>query len=344
MTDVTIRREAAIGRLTLNRPDALNALTYEMVQAIDDALRRWALDDGVAMVIIDGAGERAFCAGGDIAEFHRRTRAGDHAYGRQFWRDEYRLNARIANYRKPYVALMDGIVMGGGVGLSGHGSHRIATERSMIAMPETAIGLIPDVGGTFILGRAPGHVGEYLGMTGARMGAADAIFAGFADAFVPSDRLDALVAALIEEPRPGTIDRFATAPPAGTLGSLRNEIDPVFGLPDVRSMVAALDARSEMDWAQKAMKALQRNCPLSVHATLAMVRKARAMTSLEQALALEYRFTWRSLDDGEFMEGIRAAVIDKDRRPRWARPRLTDVGEADVRAMLASLGPDELTF
>lgn len=344
MADVEIRIEGAVGCLTLNRPDALNALTYEMALAIDDALDHWAVDDAVAMVVIDGVGDRAFCAGGDIAEFYRRTLAGDHGYGRGFWRDEYRLNARIAHYQKPYVALMDGIVMGGGVGLSGHGSHRIVTEHSMVAMPECGIGLIPDVGGTFILSRSPGHLGEYLGLTGARMAAADAILAGFADFFVPADRLDGLVATLIDEPDTAVIERFATAPPVGSLAMMRGGIDEVFALSDMRSIMTALDGGRQAEWPEKTRKSLTRNCPLSMHATLRMIRDARRMDSVEQALAMEYRFTWRSLDQGEFMEGIRAAVIDKDRDPCWAKPGLDDVGQADVDAMLASLNENELTF
>ncbi len=341
MAEVDVRIEGAVGRLTLNRPDALNALNRPMMDTIDGALKRWADDDAIAMVIIDATGDRSFCAGGDIAELYRRTKNGDLAFGRDFWRDEYRMNARIASYPKPYIALMDGIVMGGGVGLSAHGAHRIVTERSMVAMPECAIGLIPDVGGTFLLSRAPGHLGEYLGLTGARMGTADAILAGFANSFVAAGRLPDLVQALIKEPDPAVIGRFAQTPPCGDLAKNQALIDDVFAQPDLSLIATALADRAETDWGAKASKALGRNCPLSLHCTLSMIRSARGMATLEEALAMEYRFTWRSLEQGDFMEGIRAAVIDKDRAPRWAKPDI-DVGRVD--AMLASLNENELTF
>ena len=343
MADVEIRTEGQVGRMTLNRPEALNALSDGMMYAIDDALKHWAEDSDVRLVLIDAAGDRAFCAGGDIAEIYRRTKAGDLAFGRDFWRDEYRMNARIAHYPKPYVAFMDGIVMGGGVGLSGHGSHRIVTERSMVAMPECAIGLIPDVGGTFLLSRAPGHIGDYLGLTGARMGPADAILAGFADVFVKVERLPELIEALVQEPDPAVIDRFADMPPAGDLANNRQVIDDVFGSEDVERVAVALEDLKGDDWGQKAGKAFGKGCPLSLHATLRLVREARTMTSLEEALVMEHRFTWRSLEQGDFIEGIRAAVIDKDRTPRWQSAALGDVGEDEVEAMLDSLNENEWT-
>jgi len=344
MAEVDVSVEGRIGRLTLNRPDALNALNRPMMEAIDDALSRWAEDDAISMVIIDAEGDRAFCAGGDIAELYRRTQEGDLAFSRDFWRDEYRMNARIKNYKKPYVALMDGIVMGGGVGLSAHGSHRIVTERSMVAMPECGIGLIPDVGGTFLLANATGYLGEYLGLTGARMGADDAIFAGFADHFVTSDRLRGLITALIDEPDTKVIERFAETPPPGELRVRQSTIDQIFSKDNLSAIVDGLPGEADGEWCDRARKALGRGCPLSMHCTLRMIREARDMTRLEDALIQEYRYTWRSLEDGEFLEGIRAAVIDKDRNPSWAKAKITDVSKADVDGMLASLGDNELTF
>ncbi|MEM8951113.1 MAG: enoyl-CoA hydratase/isomerase family protein [Pseudomonadota bacterium] len=344
MTDVDIRVPGRVGRITLNRPDALNALNEPMMQMIDESLRRWAEDDAVAMVVIDAEGERAFCAGGDIAALYRRTQAGDLAFSRDFWRDEYRMNARIANYPKPYIALMDGITMGGGVGLSAHGSHRIVTERSKIAMPECAIGLIPDVGGTFLLSRAPGRLGEFLGLTGARMGAADAIHAGFADVFVAADRLPDLIQALIDEPDVRVIDDFVDTPLPGELEANRATIDDIFAADDLATIVDRVKGEVGSAWHEKVAQALARACPLALHCTFRMIREARAMETLEEALAAEYRYTWRSLEEGEFMEGIRAAVIDKDREPRWAKSGLEQVTEADVEVMLAPLGKNELTF
>jgi enoyl-CoA hydratase len=344
MADVAIRVEGRVGRITLDRPQALNALNRPMMEAIDGALVRWAADDAVLMVVIDAAGARAFCAGGDIAELYRRTQEGDLVFARSFWRDEYRMNARIRSYTKPYVALMDGITMGGGVGLSAHGRHRIVTERSMVAMPECAIGLIPDVGGTFLLGHAPGRLGEYLGLTGARMGAADAILAGFADIHVPSARVPDLLAALVDEADVRLIETFATTPPAGELAAQRDSIDRLFAHESVQAIASAVEHEAASPFRDSVRQAVARACPLSLQATLRMVRAARGMARLEDALAMEYRYTWRSLDEGEFLEGIRAAVIDKDRAPRWARPGLGDVTDADVDAMLAGLGEDELTF
>ena len=344
MADVQVRVEGRIGRLTLDRPKALNALNRPMMELIDGALIDWAADDAVAMVVIDAVGERAFCAGGDIAELYHRTKAGDLAFSRDFWRDEYRMNARIKNYPKPYVAIMDGITMGGGVGLSAHGSHRIVTERSMVAMPECAIGLIPDVGGTFLLGHAPGRIGEYLGLTGARMGAADAILAGFADCYVPSAKVPAMIEALVDEGDIRLLERFAETPPEGELQEKRSTIDQIFAQDGLSSIVNGFACLAAGEWCDRARKALSKGCPLSMHSTLRMIRDARGMSRLEEALIQEYRYTWRSLEEGEFMEGIRAAVIDKDRAPTWAKPDVDDVGEADVEAMLASLNENELTF
>lgn len=344
MADVDIRIEGKVGRITLTRPKALNALNDGMMYAIDGALERWADDGAVRMVVIDAEGERAFCAGGDIADMYHRVQAGDLAFCREFWRDEYRMNARIENYPKPYVALMDGITMGGGVGLSAHGSHRIVTERSMIAMPECAIGLIPDVGGTWLLGQAPGRLGEFLGLTGARMGPADAILAGFADSFVTSERIGDLIAALIDEADVRLIEDFAEAPPAGDLAASRATIDTLFAEETVPAIALKVERHPPSKLRDSVHQALGKGCPLAMHATLRMVRAARGMARLEEALVHEHRYTWRSLEEGEFMEGIRAAVIDKDRSPRWAKADLGDVTGADVDAMLASLGEDELTF
>lgn len=344
MADVDIRVEGRVGRITLNRPDALNALNELMMRMIDSNLRRWAEGDTVLMVVIDAVGDRSFCAGGDIAALYRRTKGGDLAFSRNFWRDEYRMNARIKNYPKPYIALMDGITMGGGVGLSAHGSHRIVTERSMIAMPECAIGLIPDVGGTYLLSRAPGRLGEFLGLTGTRMGPADAILAGFADFFVTAARIPDLIEALVEEADPRVIEQFAETPPLGELEAKRAAIDEVFVEEDLAKIVDRIGSTADSAWHEKVTQSLGKGSPVALHCSLRMIREARAMETLEEALAAEYRYTWRSLEQGDFMEGIRAAVIDKDREPRWAKPSLGTVAEADVQAMLESLGDNELTF
>ncbi|MBY8974654.1 enoyl-CoA hydratase/isomerase family protein [Rhodobacteraceae bacterium NNCM2] len=334
MAEVLIRVEGRAGRITLNRPGALNALTYDMLLEIEKALDAWAGDDTVSLVLIDAAGDKAFAAGGDIVDLYRTGREGDFAYGRRFWADEYRINAKVSRYAKPYVAVMHGFVMGGGVGVSALGSHRIVTDGSQVAMPECGIGLVPDVGGSKLLADAPGHLGEYLGMTSMRMGPGDAIYTGFADCYVPMDRLEALKARLVETGDPAVIDAFAETPPEAPLAAIQAEVDQIFAADDPRDVLDPL-AASPSDWAAAALKAIRRNCPISVACTHAMVRNAREMTRIEDALAQEYRFIWRCMEEGEFLEGIRAAVIDKDRKPQWARPRLEDIGPEDVAHMLS---------
>ena len=339
--ETIIRVEGRVGRITLNRPEALNALTYGMITDIEAALTAWEHDDGVAMVLIDAAGDKAFAAGGDIVDLYETGRAGDFAWGRKFWRDEYRLNAFIARYPKPYVAIMNGIVMGGGVGVSAHGSHRVVSDATSVAMPECGIGLIPDVGGSLILARAPGRLGEYLAMTASRMAPADAILAGFADVYAPADDLETMVAAIEAAGAPDIVANFAALAEGGALADRQDEIDRYFAGDDHVAIIAALESE-ESEWAAKTARAIRRNCPISVTCALRAVRAAREANTIEAALATEYRFVWRCMEDGEFLEGIRAAVIDKDRNPRWARPTLEEITAADVDRMLAHLGADDL--
>lgn len=331
MAEMIARKDRRAGRLTFNRPQALNALSHEMVQVIDKALRDWRDDPEVALVIIDAEGDRAFCSGGDIAAVYRAGLAGDHQLGRAFFRDEYVMNARIADYPKPVVALMQGFVMGGGVGVGGHASHRIVGETSQIAMPECGIGLIPDVGGSWLLGHAPGRCGEYLGLTGARMGPGDAIYAGFADSFVP------------EAEWPALKDRLAETGDANLiLGHPRPEAPlesrdlSSFGSPALPEIIASLEAAGD----SAALKVLRRNSPLSMAATLALVRAARGDRDLRESLSRELRFTARATAESDFIEGVRAQLIDKDRNPQWS----ADAGPAHVAAMLAPLGADELNW
>ncbi|QDL90523.1 enoyl-CoA hydratase/isomerase family protein [Paroceanicella profunda] len=340
--DIHIRTEGAVGRITLTRPQALNALSHQMALAIEAALDAWAHDDAIAMVLCDAEGERAFCAGGDIGHVRAKGVKGNYDAGRRFWADEYRMNAKLARFPKPYVALMHGFVMGGGVGISTHGSHRVVTDSTRLAMPECGIGLIPDVGGSLILGRAPGRIGEYLGLTGTRIGAADAIFAGFADVYVPEAELPALTRALVEEPEPGAVlRRFAATPPGGVLAGLQADIDHAFS-GELSRLPGALSGEAE--WQVAALKALRHGCPLSIACTLELVRAARADPMIEHCLAREYRFTWRCMDQGEFMEGVRAAIVDKDRNPHWRLAPLEAVTPEHVAALLAHLGADELSF
>ncbi len=337
--DVIIRRQGRAGRITMNRPQAINALTYPMIGEIAQALGEWAADDEVELVILDGAGERGLCAGGDVLSFYESRHQGPD-FARTFWADEYRLNARIKRYPKPFVAFLDGIVMGGGIGLSAHGSHRIVTERSMLAMPETGIGLIPDVGGTWLLSRAPGETGMYLGLTGSRMTAADAIYAGFADTYIEASRLPALADELGRAGPPDqVIAAFATTPPASALASLQPEIDRVFGGEDLSRIVAALQIQSD-DW-EKSRKAVFAASRKALKLTFANLRQAASLADLESALTIEYRLVTRLFEDGEFIEGVRALLVDKDRNPKWQPPTLDEVTPELVAAYLAPL-PDGL--
>lgn len=344
--DLLVWRDGAAGRLRLNRPRALNALTHDMALGIEKALVAWRDDDAVSLVVIDAAGDRAFCAGGDIQQIHALGKAGDYEPARRFWAEEYRMNAGIANYPKPYVALMDGITMGGGVGISAHGSHRIVTQRTVLAMPEVGIGFLPDVGGTWLLSRAPGRIGYYLGMTGTRMDAADAIYAGFADSYIESGRLEAFAARLAETgDADAAVAEFATKPPASALAAARAEIDDAFGQPDPLAIARRLEemAGEGSKWAAPTLKALRRAAPLSVASTFEALRRAEGFSSVEECLALEYRFSHRVLEGHDFLEGVRAAVIDKDRNPQWQPDRLEDVTSEMVESMLGPLGDAEWT-
>ncbi len=339
--DISIRIVNRVGRITLTRPKALNALTYEMALAIEAALDEWIEGEDVDLVLVDGEGDRAFCAGGDIADLYATGKAGNFEYGRKFWADEYRLNAKIANLSIPYVALMDGITMGGGVGISAHGSERIVTERSMIAMPECGIGLVPDVGGSLILARAPGHLGEYLALTGYRMGPGDAVLAGFGDVQINSGDKSAMIARLEATGDLSVLGDFAGPADPPQLGQYLEKIAMHFAKTTARECLVSLET-DDSDWASETVKLIRRSCPLSVACAFEIIRRVRHMRSVEEALAMEYRFTARSMSDGEFIEGVRAQIIDKDRNPMWKTGRLEEVTETQIAAMLAPLGKDEL--
>lgn len=346
--------DGGVGRLVLNRPKALNSLTHGMVTALRATLDVWAEDDRIRAVVLTGAGERGLCAGGDIRAMYDDARAGG-AGTRAFFRDEYRLNALIARYPKPYVAVQDGITMGGGVGVSAHGAVRIVTERSTVAMPETRIGIAPDVGGSRLLAHAPGELGTHLGLTAASMGPGDALLCGFADHFVPSPRipdlLDALarstasttggttgeVAALVD----GLVAAHAEPAPPAALAAQRTWIDACYAADTVEEIVDRL-LNSGVPEAKEAAVAVLANSPTAVKTTLAALRRARALPSLEAVLDQEYRISCTALESHDMVEGIRAQVIDKDRDPRWKPGTLAEVTEADVARCFAPREGDEL--
>lgn len=338
MNDVVTRVSGRAGHITLNRPAKLNALTREMCLVVEAALDGWRDDPAVRLVLIDAEGPRAFCAGGDMAAVARAVLAGDHRFGHDFFRDEYRLNAKIAARPKPVVSFMQGLTMGGGVGLGGHASHRIVGETTQIAMPETAIGLVPDVGGSLILARAPGAVGEYLGVTGARIGAADAIFAGFADRFVPEADWPALKGRLAETGDAGALPEHAA--PAATLPARLPLLGRLFADPSPAGLLDGPGREAADDPCVAALRdALARFSPLSILATLELIRRTRAAGTIEAALRHEFRFTTRAARDGDLVEGVRARLIDRDNAPRWKHRTITDVAPQEVAAMLAP--PDE---
>ncbi|NNK79306.1 MAG: enoyl-CoA hydratase/isomerase family protein [Litoreibacter sp.] len=340
--DIHIRQQGRVGRITLQRPDALNALTYDMVRAIEEALDAWR-DADIDLILLDAEGPRAFCAGGDIADLYESGVAGNFAYSQQFWRDEYRLNAKLSEFPKPVVSFLQGFTMGGGVGLGCHGSHRIVDDSSRIALPECGIGLVPDVGGSLILAHAQGHLGEYLSLTSTRIGPADAIFVGFADHYVPADVWEHLKDGLCEGGDAALIEATARPAPEGVLAGAQAEIDQLFAADTVEEIYRAL-GQSDSTLAQKAHKAMTRNAPLAMAFSMEIIRSLRNAESIRDALDLEYRYTFRAMEQGDFIEGIRAAIIDKDQSPKWKHESPHDVTDQDLSAMLAPLGRNALNW
>ncbi|MEV6415828.1 enoyl-CoA hydratase/isomerase family protein [Kribbella sp. NPDC051718] len=337
---VLISQDGRAGHIVLNRPKAINALTHEMVDLIQTALDSWAADPSVETVVLTGGGERGLCAGGDIVSIYQDGLAGGTASA-EFWAAEYRLDATIAEYPKPFVAIMDGIVLGGGIGLSAHAGVRVVTERSKIGMPETGIGFFPDVGGTYLLSRAPGELGTHLALTAGSVRAGDAIAVGLADWYVPSDRLPGLIASLASVAPAEAVAAVAAEAPASGLLADREWIDAAYEGDDVVKIQARL-VGSEIEAARSAADVLAAKSPTSVKVTLRALREAADLSSLREALDQEYRLSLRFHGSHDFLEGVRAQVIDKDRNPQWVPARLDDVAESVVAAYFAGLGADEL--
>jgi enoyl-CoA hydratase len=347
--DLIVRREGSAGIIRLNRPKAINAMTLEMSLGVDAALDRFEADPAIAVVVLEGAGERGLCAGGDIRGLYESSKAGGDL-GKVFWRQEYVMNARIAKYPKPYVAFMDGLVMGGGVGLSGHARHRVVTEKTKLAMPEVGLGFFPDVGGTWLLSRSPDEIGSYFGLTGQTMNGPDAIFARFADAVVPSSRLPALRDALTAvRPRTGSdeveliIAGFSTGETAGPIAAKQSSINRWFAHDRMQDIFTELE-RDGSELALSTLKALNEKSPRGMVVTLELLRLGRGSASLEECLVREYRAALEVFRSDDFREGVRAAVIDKDRNPRWSPLRVEDVTPEMLAPYFANIGTDELAF
>lgn len=331
---VLVSREGRAGHLRLNRPRALNALNHAMVRALSSALDAWEHDGEVTTVVLTGAGERGLCAGGDIRGIHEDVTGGGGEASAAFWRDEYRLNSRIAHYPKPYVALMDGVVMGGGVGVSAHGDVRVVTERSRVAMPETGIGFVPDVGGTWLLSRTPGELGTHLALTASAVGPGDALLCGLADHFVPVDRLESFVGSLAELEADEAVRRYAAEAPPGELAEQRAWIDVCYAADSVEEILRRLRDHGTRA-AKEAAVAIEAKSPTALKVTLESLRRARRLGSLESALEQEYRVSTAALSSPDFAEGVRARIIDKDRTPRWTPASLSEVSAADIERHFA---------
>lgn len=332
MPEIYIKRTGAIGRITLARPEALNSLTAEMLSKIEMALDNWENDPNIAAVVIDAEGEKAFCAGGDITDIYKQGKRKNFKYGQQFWANEYRLNLKISRYPKPYLAFMQGYTMGGGVGISCHGSHRIVGETSIVSMPECGIGLVPDVGGSFLLARLEQNIGEYLGTTAYRMDAGDSIFCHFADHYIPIERWPYVIKELAGH---GDVDyaisKYQQEHPKSKLIKIAPIIAEVMHPKDYSLLEKRMSKYSEL---AIGLKNLKRNSPLSVAFTYSMLKIPEVSKNVESALDIEYRYTSRAQETTDFLEGIRAMVIDKDKAPQWKHSALSEVNLEEVEALL----------
>jgi len=338
--EVLTRVDGGVGRITLNRPKAINSLNHQMVQALSAVLTRWEGDDAVRAVVLSGAGERGLCAGGDVVAVYDSARK-DGVDVRRFWRDEYLLNGQIGRFAKPYVSLMDGIVMGGGVGVSAHANTRVVTETSKVAMPEVGIGFVPDVGGAFLLSRAPGELGLHAALTGAPFSGSDAIAMGFADHYVPHAELDAFSQAVVDGDVQSALAAHAIEPPASDLAAQRDWIDECYAGETLADIVAAL--RGHGGPANDAAELIASRSPIAASVALRAVRRAAKMQTLEDVLTQDYRVSSASARSHDLVEGIRAQIIDKDRNPKWSPATLAAVTEAEIEAYFAPVD-DDLNF
>lgn len=340
--EILFERRGTAGLVTLNRPHALNAVTLIMVRALRAQLDTWRDDPAVTRVVISGAGERAFSAGGDLRQVYDLGRTGRQDEALIYWREEYALNTIIKRYPKPYVALLDGIVMGGGVGVSVHGSHRVAGDKFLFAMPEVAIGFFPDVGATWFLPRMPGELGTYCAVTGERLKAADGVAAGIATHWISSSKFPELLDSLCgPDPVDAVVEAFDQSPGVGPIVSLRATIDNIFAADTVEAIVANLDRDAvaggpRAEWAAATAATIRSRSPTSLKLALEQVRRGRSWT-FEECMQAEFRIVSRVVYGHDFYEGVRALIIDKDSRPQWQPQKLAQVGKHNVDRFFAPL-------
>ena len=346
-SEIHFQKVGKAAKVLLDRPQALNALTLGMVRQLHPHLQAWSRDASVSHVIVEAAGDRAFCAGGDIRALYLWGKTNNPIVTR-FYLEEYQLNTAIKQYPKPYIVIMNGITMGGGVGISVHGSHRIVTEKLAFAMPETGIGLFPDVGGTYFLPRCPGETGLYLALTGGRIGAADALYAGIADYYVPSAEIPNLVEALVHAPNVGEIiNSFKQDLSNSELANTQEWIDESFCFDSIGDVLENLEGErmnnEHADWARKTAQLIRTKSPLSQKIAFRQIRTGKNL-EFEDCMKLEYRLAVRFMAGHDFYEGTRAIVIDKDLQPKWQHQNLEDVSDELVDQYFADLGSGELNL
>ena len=339
--EILTRAEDGVRFLVLNRPKAINSLTHSMVETMHAVLKQWEHDDDVRAVVLAGAGDRGMCAGGDVVAIYHSARA-DGSEARQFWYDEYVLNGYIGRYSKPYVALMDGIVMGGGVGVGAHANTRVVTDRTKMAMPEVGIGFVPDVGGTYLLSRAPGKLGLHAALTGAPFSGSDAVAMGFADHYMPHQALEDFSKVIVDEGMQAALDAYSVTPPSSELVAQRSWIDECYDGETVADIVAALRGH-DAGPANDAANLIATRSPTSLAVTLEALRRAGQLDTLEDVLRQEYRVSCATLRSHDLVEGIRAQLIDKDRNPQWSPSTLSAVSQAYIETFFAPV-ENELQF
>lgn len=338
--EILFARRGTAGVVTLNRPKALNAVTLNMVRLMMAQLKEWSADPSVTRVVVTAAGGRAFSAGGDIRALHDLGLSGRHAEMLPFWREEYVLNAFIKRYPKPYVSLIDGICMGGGVGISVHGSHRVAGDKFLFAMPEVGIGFFPDIGATWFLPRMPGELGAYVALTGERLGSADSVTSSIATHRVPSQRFQELADALCGATSVDALLGAFAEPTEAPITAKRPAIDRLFKSDSIEDILSALDAEqgADAEFARATAATIRTKSPTSLKLALAQVRVGKAL-SFDACMQTEFRIVSRIIHGHDFYEGVRAVIVDKDNKPRWKPSALAEVAPQDIARHFAPLPP-----